>query len=98
MTFHASQGCGDVIVALRSKGADFNWISLYLESGTGLKSPVNDLILSNLTQHLSLLQGMWVVGGDFNVPIQDFLNSRYEERWQPSGGQWVSYGGRGLQD
>ena len=82
VTFHASQGCGYVIVALRSKGVDFNWISLYLESGTGLDSPVNDLILSNLTQHLSLLHGMWVVGGDFNVPIQDFLNSRYEERWQ----------------
>ncbi|CAE7233951.1 unnamed protein product [Symbiodinium natans] len=82
VTFHASQGCGYVIVALRSKGVDFNWISLYLESGTGLDSPVNDLILTSLTQHLSLLQGMWVVGGDFNVPIQDFLNSRYEERWQ----------------
>ncbi|CAE7264437.1 unnamed protein product [Symbiodinium natans] len=82
VTFHASQGCGYVIVALRSKGVDFNWISLYLASGTGLDSPVNDLILSSLTQHLSLLQGMWVVGGDFNVPIQDFLNSRYEERWQ----------------
>ena len=61
VTFHASQGCGYVIVALRSKGVDFNWISLYLESGTGLDSPVNDLILSNLTQHLSLLQGMWVI-------------------------------------
>ena len=82
VTFHASQGCGYVIVALRSKGVDFNWISLYLESGTGLDSPVNDLILSSLTQHLSLLQGMWVVGGDSNVLIQDFLNSRYEERWQ----------------
>ena len=80
--FHVGKGCGFLAASLRVRGSDCTWISMYLESGTGLDSAINEQILFRLRSIVGRLHGVWVVGGDFNCPINEFLATRHEELLQ----------------
>ena len=63
------------MVNVRVSSFDLVLMSIYLQCGTGLESPVNSKVLAELLCLIEGLRQPWIVTGDWNVPFEDMQSS-----------------------
>eukprot|EP00973_Karenia_brevis_P027090 3738258-Karenia_brevis.AAC.1 len=56
-------------------------LSVYLKCGEGL-GPVNISILNEASRLIMEFQDLFVMGGDFNIPVQEFKDKKWAESVQ----------------
>ena len=68
---HLEEGCGFEAVDVRLQHTNLLVVSLYLQTGTSLHSRPNSRIMGELIQLVKTWKGMWIIGGDFNLPPEE---------------------------
>ena len=89
-----THGRGFHAVAVRVHRFDLVLVSVYLQSGVGIQSPVNVEVIGHLLSMLNRLSMVWLVMGDWNVPLDetqstnivDQVKGRFVGPSSPTGG------------
>ena len=75
-----TQGCGFHAIAVRVHRFDLVLVSVYLQSGVGVQSPINVEVIGHLLAMLNRLSMVWLVMGDWNVPLPEMQSTNIADQ------------------